>query len=342
MLPHQYIDSASGQVITEKLFADPVVNLLYSDVRERIPILFKALTRPWVSSALGFLNYESRLGATVSGNNRLLKECKVDLSECLDPPENLDTPRKIFERKIRYWETRPMFGDVGTVVSPADSRVLVGSLKENSALWLKDKFFQYAELIGANKFNWLETFQSGDFAIFRLTPDKYHYNHCPVSGIVLDFYEISGEYHSCNPGAVVHLATPYSKNKRTVTIIDTDVPGGSCVGRVAMIEVVALMIGDILQCYSGKKYDAPQSVKQGMFLKGGQPKSLFRPGSSTTVLIFQKDKVQFSPEIISNMRHPFAQSRFSLNFKTPLVETDIKIRSLIARSCQSILGKKYE
>ena len=31
---------------------------------------------------------------------------------------------------------------------------------------------------------------------------------------------------------------------------DTDIPGGSHVGFVAMIEVVALMIGDIVQCYS--------------------------------------------------------------------------------------------
>jgi len=340
MLPHQYIDSTSGQVITEKLFADPVVNLLYSDVRENIPVLFKALTRPWISSALGFLNYESRLGAKLSGNNRLLRECKVDFGECLDPPTTLDTPRKIFERKIRYWETRPMPGCAGTVASPADSRVLVGSLRESSALWLKDKFFQYRELIGSDKSNWLEVFQNGDFAIFRLTPDKYHYNHRPVSGIVLDFYEIPGEYHSCNPGAVVHLATPYSKNKRTVTVIDTNVPGGSIVGRVAMIEVVALMIGDILQCYSSKNYDAPRTVEKGMFLKVGQPKSLFRPGSSTTVLIFQKDQVQFCPEIISNMRHPFAQSRFSLNFKTPLVETDVKVRSIIAKLNSHKMEKK--
>jgi hypothetical protein len=31
---------------------------------------------------------------------------------------------------------------------------------------------------------WLPAFDRGDFAIFRLTPDKYHYNHVPVSGEV--------------------------------------------------------------------------------------------------------------------------------------------------------------
>ena len=54
------------------------------------------------------------------------------------------------------------------------------------------------------------------------------------------------------PGAVVALVTPYSKNSRVVTIIDTEVPGGTGVGLVAMIEVVALMIGEVVQCYSGR------------------------------------------------------------------------------------------
>ena len=50
-----------------------------------------------------------------------------------------------------------------------------------------------------------------------------------------------------------------------------------------MVEVVAMMIGDIVQCYSDTAYDDPKGVTPGMSLKKGQPKSLFRPGSSTKV-----------------------------------------------------------
>jgi hypothetical protein len=103
----------------------------------------------------------------------------------------------------------------------------LGSFKETSVLVLKEKFFDYEELIGAAKPEWLKAFRSGDFVVCRLTPDKYHYNHTPVAGMVRDFYENDGSYHSCNPGAVLTLATPYSKNKRVVTILDTDVPGGN-------------------------------------------------------------------------------------------------------------------
>ncbi len=330
MTTHQYIDGTTGKVVDEKLFGDPIVRWLYSAVREKAPFVFRALTGPRISTVLGFLNYRTRLGARLSGNSRMLSNGGVDWDECLKPRAYYDTPEKIFERKIRYWDTRSMPREESVVVSPADSRVLVGSFRETSDLWLKEKFFHFNELLGCDKRQWLNAFQGGDFAIFRLTPEKYHYNHAPVSGIVIDHYAIDGDYHSCNPGAIVRLVTPFSKNKRMVTVIDTDAPGGSGVGPVAMIEVVALMIGEIRQCYSGERYEDPRPLERGLFLRRGQPKSLFRPGSSTTVLIFQKGRVRFDATILANLRHPEAQSRFSLNFDRTLVETDVKTRSPVA------------
>jgi phosphatidylserine decarboxylase len=221
--------------------------------------------------------------------------------------------------------------DPSVVVSPADARCLVFSFTESSALFLKEKFFTFEDLLGYDKRVWLNVFHGGDSAIFRLTPEKYHYNHTPVSGKVLDIYEIPGQYHCCNPGAVVQVVTPYSKNKRVVTVIDTDVQGGTYVGLVAMIEIVALMIGGICQCYSEHRYDSPQDVKKGMFLKKGQPKSLYKPGSSTDVLIFEKGKVTFSDDIVKNMYRQGIKSRFSQGFGQPLVETEVKVRSAIAQ-----------
>jgi len=276
---------------------------------------------------LAFLNYDIPVnGAT----RRFINGCGTDLTEAVEKPENLDTARKLFERKIRYWECRPLPIQPELVVSPADSRVIVGSLSEQSALFLKEKFFCFEELLGNDKPQWISAFDEGDFAIFRLTPDKYHYNHTPVAGVVADFYEIQGGYHSCNPGAVVSVVTPYSKNKRMVTVIDTEVPGGSQVGLVALIEVVALMIGDVVQAYSEKEYEDPRPVVTGMFLKKGAPKSLYRPGSSTDVLLFQKGRVKFAADLVLNMRRPDVQSRFSVGFGRSLAETDVKVRSLIA------------
>lgn len=329
---HQYLERHSRQVRDERLFGDRMVNYIYSNLRESSPRLFAALTGARMSSLLAFVNYDSLLGARLAGGQDFVRACGVDLSECLDDPAGLDTPRKVFERRIRYWEVRPMPPTEHEVVSPSDSRLLLGSLARDSLLFLKEKFFTLPELVGEDKRRWLTAFAGGDYAIFRLTPEKYHYNHAPVSGRVVDHYAIDGHYHSCNPGAVVSLAAPYSKNKRVVTIIDSDVPGGTACGLVAMVEVVALMIGEVHQAYSREAYDDPSQVLPGMFIRRGQPKSLFRPGSSTVVLLFQPGRVAFAPDLVENQRTPGVSSRFASGLTAPLVETEVRVRMGIGRA----------
>jgi len=327
---HQYIERIHGTVMTEELFGDRIVRFLYSHAREKAPFLFRLATSARMSSLLGLYHFDLALGPRLNGNSRFLARCGVDLAECLAPRTHFTTPRRIFERQIRYWQCRPMPQLEAAVVSPADARVALGALASDSPLFLKDKFFDYEELLGAKHPLWLELFRHGDYAVFRLTPDKYHYNHTPVSGLVVEHYTLDGVYHSCNPGAVVEVITPYSKNKRVVTIIDTDVEGGTGIGYVAMIEVVAMMIGDIVQCYSDTGYDHPLRVRPGMFLHKGQPKSLYRPGSSTDILIFEKDRISFAGDLLDKGKRTDVHSRFSLGFGRPLVEVEVQARSLIA------------
>ncbi len=327
MTQHQYIERDTCALRTERLYRDKVVCFIYSTLREDAPFLFRLLTSRRASSLIAFLNYDLFLSRRICGVAPFLKPSAIERSEWLDPPWTLDTPKKIFERKIRYWQCRPMPDRQDSVVSPADSRMLVGSLGDGCALFLKDKFFDLADLVA--KTAWVEAFQRADYAIFRLTPEHYHYNHLPVSGRVTDFYEISGAYHSCNPGAIVTVVTPYSKNARVVTVIDTDVPGGSQVGLVAMIEVVALMIGKVRQQYSVHEYREPRPLEIGMFLEKGCPKSLYEPGSSTDILLFQPGRIGFDAQLVLNMGRPLASSRFTEAFGRPLLETEVKVRSPI-------------
>lgn len=329
-MKHQYIERQTGKVRSEQLYGDRIIGRLYGRERENGQRLFRALTSARFSALLSYLHYDLSVGGRFLGYSKFLQEAGIDFNECFENFRHFKTMREIFERKIRYWECRPMPKASRTVVSPADARVLVGSFHSSSSLFLKEKFFDYGELLGMNKHEWLSAFQGGDFAVFRLTPEKYHYNHAPVSGKLMDIYEISGTYNSCNPTAVVAAVTPYSKNKRVVSILDTDVPGGSGAGIVAMIEIVALMVGDVVQCYSEERYDAPQPVRPGMFLRQGCPKSLYRPGSSTDVLIFQPGRVAFASDLVRNLRAPGVESRFSHGFGRPLVETEVLVRSCIA------------
>ncbi len=337
MTAHQYIVRDTGAVRTEQLQGDRLVAWLYSPTLERSPALFRLLTGRVSSKLQAFLHYDTVLGSHWGGTLGFLRRQGMDFAECVEPAGSLRTARQIFERQIRYWQCRPMSDDPKVVASPADSRLLVGSLAEASGLWVKGKFFDLAELLGRDHPH-RRAFEGGDFAVFRLTPDKYHYNHVPAAGEVVDFYETPGLYHSCNPGAVVRAITPFSKNKRVVTILDTDVTGGAGIGLVAMIEVAALMIGEVVQCYSAHQYCSPRPVERGMFLEKGQPKSLYRPGGSTDVLLFQPNRIDFAADLVANLHRTDVQSRFSQGFGRTLVETDVKVRSPIATR-QATIGE---
>jgi phosphatidylserine decarboxylase len=311
------------------LFGDGILKFLYAEECEEPGLMYRLLGSSWLSSLLAWATYDSTFGRNISGMQRFLDECGIDVGEFLDPARSFKNTREVFERQIRYWDCRPMDDDPAAIVSPADARVLIGSLQPDSALFLKGKFFERDELFGSAGRHWSEAFSCGNFAICRLTPEKYHYNHAPVAGMVRGFYQTDGSHYSCNPSAVIALATPYSKNKRTVTVIDTDVDGGARVGWVAMFEIVALMIGDVEQRYSREAYADPLSIEAGMFIEKGRPKSLFRPGSSTTVLFFQKDRIEFTRDLIRNVVRTDIRTRYSAGLGRPLVETDVKVRSTI-------------
>ena len=192
-MQHHYIERDTRRIKTEQFYGDQAVQFLYSRIREQSSWLFRRLTSARISSVLGHMNYDGILSKRMNNYLDIHQQLNIDPGECLDVPENLNSLRRIFERKIRYGECRPMPNDPCAVVSPADSRMLLGSFQEESGLFIKDKFFDYEEMFGPDKRTWLAAFRKGDFAVFRLTPEKYHYNHTPVAGKIIDFYQIPGD-----------------------------------------------------------------------------------------------------------------------------------------------------
>ena len=67
-----------------------------------------------------------------------------------------------------------------------------------------------------------------------------------------------------------------------------------------------------------------------MMLRIGAPKALFRPGSSTVVLLFQRDRIRFADDLVRNQQRREVRSRYSRAFGQALVETDVAVRSLLA------------
>ncbi len=130
------------------MLGNAVVSALYSPVLEKAPLLTRLASSRYVTGALGYLNYDNVLSARATGMLKFLRESGIQLSEFAGNLSEYDTARKIFERRIRYWNCRPLPSSPNAVVCPADARALVGSMKESSGLHLKQKFFSFPELLG--------------------------------------------------------------------------------------------------------------------------------------------------------------------------------------------------
>jgi phosphatidylserine decarboxylase len=97
VIQHHYdVERDTGQICSERPIGDWVVNYLYSKKREEVPFVCQLLGSQWFSGFLGWVNYDFPLGQNITGIRRFLKNCAINLSECLDKPEELDSARKIF------------------------------------------------------------------------------------------------------------------------------------------------------------------------------------------------------------------------------------------------------
>ena len=258
---HEYIVRETGEIARERLVGDQTVRALYSPKLENAAWVSKLASSRKVSELLGYLNYDNRLSSRASGMKRFSEEERHRL---------VRTGGRAVVVEHRAPDVRAQDSLLGVSAS-AQRESLAWSVRRTRGLrWaqcrrprqllIKEKFFAFPELLGGPRSRWTKEFKEGDLRGLPAYSRKIPLHACAgAGGTVADFYAVNGRYHSCNPNATVKLITPHSKNKRVVTIIDTDCAGGTGIGLVAMIEVVALMIGQIDQRYSEHEYRDPDA-----------------------------------------------------------------------------------
>ncbi len=96
-------------------------------------------------------------------------------------------------------------------------------------------------------------------------------------------------------------------NKRSYTLMDT-----ACFGRLAFMEVGAFGVAGIHQTFSDTQVERMQE------------KGYFDFGGSTIVLVFQKDSIEFSADLVKNRRKG--------------VETLVKVGETIAQPASELLN----
>ena len=122
--------------------------------------------------------------------------------------------------------------------------------------------------------------------ITRLAPVDYHRLHFPTSGIIEESKKIEGYYYSVSTHAIRKNFRIFCENKREYSILKSD-----DFGNVIIVEIAATMVGGIKQTY------IPNTR-----VKKGEEKGYFYFGGSTTILLFEKDKIKLDIDLIENTK----------------------------------------
>lgn len=207
-----------------------------------------------------------------------IKEHKIDITEIESPIESFNSFNDFFIRKLKS-ESRPIDLRRNVLISPADARLSIYTIKDSTIIPVKGSKFTISELIQdetlAKKYN------NGLCLVFRLAPADYH-RFCFIDdGEQLEVKQIGKHYHSVHPIALKSNLPIFKENYREMCEIKT-----KHFSDILSIDVGALGVSKIVQNY-----------RSGTFCQKGQEKGYFEFGGSTTILIFQKNRVKVDSDI---------------------------------------------
>jgi phosphatidylserine decarboxylase len=224
---------------------------------------------------------DSRLSA--KRIDKFIRQHEINLNEfeCTEA-NKYKTFNKFFYRKLKRSE-RPI---AEGIVSPADGKILAfHSISHHRKFFIKGSEFTLKRFLQNDEL--VDKFKDGAMAIIRLGPADYHRFHFPVSGKISTTTKISGHYYSVSPLALKNSLRIFCENKREYSILST-----LKYGDVLMMEVGASMVGSIFQNF--KPYSA---------ITKGEEKGYFSFGGSTIVLLFEKDKINFADDLLTNTQN---------------------------------------
>ena len=205
-----------------------------------------------------------------------IADLNIDPEEFQLPVDQYSSFNDFFTRRLKP-EARPFDNDDNKIASPADGRVLVyPDASSESIISIKGMRDSVSNFTGGN----CRDFENCSVAVIRLCPSDYHRYHYPCDGKTLDSGKISGLYHSVNPVALDSEENIFCRNKREYALCENKK------GKFIISEVGAFGVAGIIQTH--KENDFKKMDEKGYFKFGG----------STVVLIFAKDAVTFSEDLV--------------------------------------------
>lgn len=275
----RYFNRHTGTIEIEKVYGDSAVKWLYGSNSGKL--LGEFLSQVPVSMAYGV--YQS---SPLSKKKILpfVRDFNIQMQDYLpqdgrDESDPYATFNDFFIRRFRAGK-RPFPTEPGLMGAFAEARYFgFESIRDDHTIPVKGKYLSASALL--NNEQWAVPFKDGPLLLARLCPVDYHRFHYPDDGDVLDHYRVRGKLHSVNPIALKEMAKIFATNERQVTILDTN-----NFGKLAYVEVGAIMVGKIVQTHDSKK--CSRGEEKGYFLFGG----------STVIVIGEQGKWAPSDDII--------------------------------------------
>ena len=239
-------------------------------------VFLKILVQPWFTKLSGTI-MNSKVSNIIT--KKLIKKYNINQDEYEKQKFTSYNDFFIRKKKEKYLNIDK---NKNHLISPADSKLTVYDIKENSMFKIKDSYYSINELLNGDPIS--EQYKNGKILIFRLEPTDYH-RYCYIDdGTKNENKYIKGIFHTVKNIALKKYNI-YKKNAREYTTLDT-----KNFGKVIQIEVGALIVGRIKNHHEEYQY------------KKGEEKGYFEFNGSTIALIFKKNKIEIDPDIKENSK----------------------------------------
>ena len=270
-----FYNRLTGRMETEQVYGEGFLKWVYGSMLGKLSL--HALVKRAVFSSW----YGRRMDAAASRAKirPFIQQFGVPVEEMADPVESFATFNDFFYRRLKP-EARPIDGDEGVLVMPADGRhLLIEDVSKASDFWVKGVRFDLRAFVGDAGL--AEAFEGGSLLISRLCPVDYHRFHFPCGGVSGRADLINGWLYSVSPLALRQRASILWENKRYRTVIEE-----SAFGRVVFFEIGATCVGSVVH-----------TVGDGVRVKKGQEKGYFRFGGSSVATLVAKGKVKWAEDL---------------------------------------------
>lgn len=273
-----YYDRYQQETCVEKVYGDAALRWTYTTLAGKISLhllVRRALFSRWYGWSMDRPATKAKIAP-------FIREYGLDASEFERDVDDFANFNEFFYRKLKP-EARPINTDPASIVFPADGRHLcVPEISKCDGLFVKGEMFNLKTLLGESAL--AEQYANGSLLVSRLCPVDYHRFHFPVSGTPGPTKLIPGPLYSVNPIALRQNIQILATNKRCITEFQTEQ-----FGRVLLLEIGATCVGSICQTYSA-----------GNEILKGTEKGYFRFGGSSTIVIFEPNRIRFDEDLVDN------------------------------------------